>query len=207
MKVGKLLRRVDISPAFTAFLCAYYYLDPAGTFWAFFGSILAHELGHLAALKAAGVRIHRLRLTASGASIRTEPMSYRQELLTAAAGPAVNVLLSCFFLHRVPAAALINLALLTYNLLPFYPLDGGRILRCLLHLLLKPHIAELLERCVEGVCLLLLWMGAIYLCCVLHEGLWPAVVCGLLTVRIAGTIFPAKGIFVNKRVDKSITAC
>ncbi|MBQ4566360.1 MAG: hypothetical protein IJA48_08425 [Oscillospiraceae bacterium] len=208
MKAGMVWNRVTISPGFLVFFCAYYYFDPAGTFWPFFLGASAHELGHLTALKLLRVPVHSLRFGASGACLETANMSYRKEFLSAAAGPAANLLLALGFLHREPVFALVNLALLLYNLLPFYPLDGGRILRCMLQFLLgSGRAAMLTERIASGCCLLLLWGLSIYLTCILHEGLWPVLLCALITVRIAGTIFPERGNFTNKRIDKSKIAC
>ena len=84
---------IEISPAFLAILCAYYYFDPACTFWPFVSALLFHEAGHLLLLWLLGARVHKLRLTVSGAVIVTEPLSYGQEIAVAAAGPACNLLI------------------------------------------------------------------------------------------------------------------
>jgi len=201
------LRALEISPAFIVFLCAYYYFDPAKTFAPFLFSVSAHEAGHLLALTLLRARVHKLRLTFSGAVLVTEPLRYSQEIAAAAAGPAVNALLLALFAKAEPQTAFVNLLLLSYNLLPFYPLDGGRILRAVLHLLLSADTAEQTERVVCGACCLFLLCGAVYLTCALHAGLWPVIVWALLAVRIAGTILPENHIFLRKRVDKSKLAC
>lgn len=198
MKRCSISRALEISPAFIAFLCAYYYFDPANTFAPFLFSAAAHEAGHLLALAAMRVRVHRLRLTFSGAILVTEPLRYSREIVAAAAGPAVNALLLAVFAKPEPQAAFVNLLLLCYNLLPFYPLDGGRILRALLHLLLSPGAAEVSERIVCGACCLFLLSGAVYLTCIRHMGLWPVIVWALLAVRVAGSILPEKRFFCGK---------
>lgn len=205
VKVGSLLRRISISPGFLAFLCAYYYFDPCGTFWPFCSAVLCHELGHLLILYLLGIELRGIRIGLGGACIMAGPLSYGRELLTAVAGPGVNLILAAIFLHRSPVTALVNLALLGYNLLPFYPLDGGRILRCALCLILRERVARIMEHAVRLICLSALWIGAIYLCCNLHAGLWPVLICAFLTVRIGESV--EKQIFVNKRVDKSLTTC
>ncbi len=195
MIIWKSLRKIEITPAFLAFLCAYYYFDPAKTFVPFLFSIVAHELGHLLALRLLGIKVHKLSLSATGAKIKTVPLPYRHEILVAMAGPLVNFALLFLFLHREPVTALVNFCLLCYNLLPFYPLDGGRILRALLHLLLDQKLALALERLICLICLLLLTGGACYLTCVLHAGLWPVLFCGLLIVRLGEAILPKQQFF------------
>lgn len=201
------LRALEISPAFIAFLCAYYYFDPAKTFAPFLFSAAAHEAGHLLALALLHARVHKLRLTFSGALLVTEPLRYSQEIAAAAAGPTVNALLLAIFARSEPLTAFVNLLLFSYNMLPFYPLDGGRILRAVLHLHFSADVAELSERIVCSACCILLLCGAIYLTCALHVGLWPILVWALLAVRIAGTILPEKHIFLRKRVDKRKLSC
>ncbi len=114
----------------------------------FFTSILLHELGHSLTSNALGLPVRSITLFIFGglARLSREPDRPRDELLIAAAGPAVSVLLGIVFL--LLAAALpgdaavlgllgtvfgwlgtVNLALAIFNLVPGFPLDGGRILR------------------------------------------------------------------------------
>lgn len=188
MRRCRVSQALEISPVFIAFLCAYYYFDPAQTFAPFLFSVTAHEAGHLLVLTLLRARIHKLRLTFSGAVIVTDPLRYSHEILAAAAGPAVNALLLALLASTAPQLAFVNLLLLAYNLLPFYPLDGGRILRAVLHLLLPPNAAASVERILSGACCLFLLICAVYLTCVRHAGLWPVVLWGLMSVRIAGAV-------------------
>lgn len=190
MKAGRILQRVEITPGFVALLCAYFYFDPAGTFAPFLLGVTLHEGAHLLMLRLVRSRVHRLSFSLAGAVIKTAPLPYRQEILVAAAGPSVNFLLFLLFVRQMPMAALVNLCLFVYNLLPFYPLDGGRILRAVLHALLSDTAADLIERIVGGLCLLSLCGAACYLTCALHAGLWPVLVCALLIVKTAGIFAP-----------------
>ena len=190
MRAGRILHRVDVTPGFVAFLCAYFYFDPAGTFAPFLLGVSLHEAAHLLLLRLAKAQIQQIQLSLSGAIIRTAPLTNRWEILTAAAGPAMNFLLFLLLMRQMPMAALVNLCLFAYNLLPFYPLDGGRILRAALHTLLPDGAADLLERIVGGLCLLCLCAAACYLTCALHAGLWPVILCALLIVKTAGILSP-----------------
>ncbi|MBQ7870883.1 MAG: site-2 protease family protein [Oscillospiraceae bacterium] len=190
MRAGKIFQRVEITPGFVAFLCAYFYFDPGGTFAPFLLGVTLHEGAHLLLLRLAKAQVHRVSFSLSGAVIRTAPLPTRWEILTAAAGPAVNLLLFLLLMRQMPMAALVNLCLFAYNLLPFYPLDGGRILRAVLHALLPDGAADLIERLIGGLCLLGLCAAACYLTCALHAGLWPVILCALIIVKTAGILSP-----------------
>lgn len=89
-----------------------------------------HEFCHILMLQICRVPIRSIRLGMGGAMIQTIPLSPMQELLCAAAGPAGSLL--CLLLLRIfPLFALCGLLQGLYNLLPIYPLDGGRILQSL----------------------------------------------------------------------------
>ncbi len=194
-------KRIRVDVSFVAFLCLYYYCDPANTFFPFLTAALLHEAGHLLVLRCLGVRIEALRLTAQGAVLFTAPLSYRNELFAALGGPCVNFLLILFFASRLPIFALVNLCLLVYNLLPVYPLDGGRILRALLGLLLPSVAASITERLISGAVICLLCVGAVYLTCVCHIGLWPLFAVGMVLIRAAMTSYGAKSRRVSQKMN------
>ena len=89
---------------------------------------LIHELGHLLALKIAGGRVLSIRLRSFGARIEAAPMSPGRTALCSLAGPAAGAL-TIFTYKTFPELALVGLVQTVFNLLPVYPLDGGRALR------------------------------------------------------------------------------
>lgn len=118
----------------------------------FFACVVLHELGHSLTALRHGVRVSRILLLPIGGMAEFDhiPRRPRAELLITAAGPAVNFLLVAVLLPFVwtdlwaapgPTTRLGNLLLeLTFangvmgvfNLLPVFPMDGGRIFRALL---------------------------------------------------------------------------
>lgn len=178
--------QIDISPAFVAFLCAYYYFDPADSFFPFLFSITAHEAGHLITLMAMHIPIEKFSLNACGAVLKTPLLTYRQELIAAVSGPAVNLLLFVLLMQKLPMFSLVNFCLLCYNLLPFYPLDGGRILRASLYTLLRPSAARIVEQCIVFLGITALTGFCVYLTCVWHAGLWPVMLCAIILIKISG---------------------
>jgi len=112
-----------------------------------FVSVLLHELGHSIVAKRYGISVPRITLFVFGgvSQIATEPASAWQEFWIAAAGPAVSFLLALFFWELRPALAgfgpllglakylaLLNFVLGIFNLVPGFPLDGGRVYRSIL---------------------------------------------------------------------------
>lgn len=114
----------------------------------FFLSVLLHELAHSVVARARGLSVREIVLFIFGgvSEITEEPKTPGTELLMAAVGPAASLALSLglgilwILVRRFsqPLAALvlylggINLSLGLFNLMPGFPLDGGRVLRALL---------------------------------------------------------------------------
>ncbi len=106
-------------------------------------SIVFHELGHSLTARAFGCRTRDITLMLIGgcASLERMPRKAWQELLTAAAGPAVSFLLGIgcyigalfcplqFTAAALYIASIVNFSLGAFNLLPGFPMDGGRIFR------------------------------------------------------------------------------
>lgn len=113
----------------------------------FFGSLLLHELAHAIVARRSGVEVDGITLWLFGgvARFRGEAMTARSELRIAAVGPAVSLVLGAVVLaisaatdavgmSPLVAGALrwlgfINIVLGVFNLIPGFPLDGGRVLR------------------------------------------------------------------------------
>jgi len=116
-----------------------------------FASVLFHELAHSFMARRLGISVKQITLFILGgvAEIENDPKTAKQELLIAIAGPLSSIFLSVTFFilamlvqgfGAVSAMielsfiylAVVNFVLAIFNLLPGYPMDGGRILRSLL---------------------------------------------------------------------------
>jgi Zn-dependent protease len=131
----------------------------AGMYWsgamllAFFVCVVLHELGHSFMAMRFGVRVRRILLMPLGgmAEFDAIPKNPRRELLITAAGPAVNLVIAAllYVVVRVPPGGgdfvvptslsqlglvllLANIVMFLFNLIPAFPMDGGRILRACL---------------------------------------------------------------------------
>lgn len=109
-----------------------------------FVSVLIHEIGHSIVAKKYGIEVPRITLFIFGgvSQIASEPPSASAEFWIAAVGPVVSFALAALFWELEPLLtwssplyalakylALINLILGAFNLIPGFPLDGGRVLR------------------------------------------------------------------------------
>ena len=111
-----------------------------------FATILAHEFGHAIVANRRGLPVRGITLFLFGgvAELSREPDSAKDEFWMAIAGPVVSVVLGVGFLivAGLPLSdpawlvvqwlGLINLVVVAFNMIPAYPLDGGRVLRSIL---------------------------------------------------------------------------
>ncbi|MBN2248396.1 MAG: site-2 protease family protein [Coriobacteriia bacterium] len=116
----------------------------------FFASLVLHELAHSLVARAGGLRVSRVTLFVFGgvSQLEDEPRSPGSEFVMAAAGPVMSLLIGAgcwglaivgglvgapeWMLVPLDYLAIINVALAIFNLLPGFPLDGGRVLRAIL---------------------------------------------------------------------------
>lgn len=133
---------------------------------ALFGCVLLHELGHALTARRFGIRTRDIVMLPIGGLARLERMPRKpsQEFLIAIAGPAVNVVIAGLIFVTLllisPPATLLspglyglsffvslmwaNILLVAFNMLPAFPMDGGRVVRSLLAMLVPYEDATLI---------------------------------------------------------------
>lgn len=156
--------------------------------------VILHEFGHILAARHFGIGTRRITLLPIGGVARLEQMPERpwQEFLVAIAGPLVNVVIAAILLvggdftfsdltnpERLQSLAnitpqnflfglcLVNVILVIFNIIPAFPMDGGRILRALLSLRLSrtkaTKIAATLGQVLGFLFILAGFLGNIFL--------------------------------------------
>lgn len=172
----------------------------------FFGSVLLHELAHSRVALAEGYKVQSITLFVLGgvSSIVDEPKTAADEFRMAIAGPLTSLVLGGIFLAIwagtkdtapfVSAVAqwlgLINISLGVFNLIPGFPLDGGRVLRSLIwwgtrNLQKATHIASYIGRAFGWLGIL----GGIYLIFTGNwfNGIWFALIGWFLESAASGS--------------------
>lgn len=155
--------KINVSPAFLLLAAWLLYHDRQGIVFPALLACCLHEAGHVLAIRLVSGNIKQFNITVVGAElVLLHPLSYGRELLSAAAGPGMDLLLAALIRGHWPLFTGLNLALAIFNLLPLRRLDGGRMLRCCLSMALGPEgadrAAQLLNRGLAGLLLLLgLW--------------------------------------------------
>lgn len=186
-------RRLDLTPGFPAFLAAVWYFDSCGIFWPFLAAMTVHELAHAAVLLLLGGRIESVRLSFAQVELRAGLLSDRTELWSTAAGPGINLLCGWLFRRWMPAFAAVSLLLALFNLLPVWPLDGGRLLRTLLRM--RWGAAGVNASQTLGLLFGLgLLAGAVFAARRWDAGVWPAVTAGALLVRLLRSRYAEKAV-------------
>jgi Zn-dependent protease len=137
---------VSLPDTFPGWQPALYWVVAAVVAALFFASVLAHELSHAFVARRFGVEVRDITLFIFGgaASLEQDAPAPRAEAVVAAAGPLSSIVIGLVLLAlaaviRQPQLeatigwlANVNLALGVFNLIPGFPMDGGRILRAVL---------------------------------------------------------------------------
>ena len=174
-KAHALLPRRALSFLFPALAVgALLWLEPLGYTLFLLAAVLLHETGHFVAFLVLGEPLPSLSGRAGGLLFTPKGglLSYKRELLVAAAGPFFNLLGCAVLLPALRGGVdheasfcffALNLLSALFNLLPIAGFDGGRVLSCLLFLLLPMRAARIVSDLVSAVAVLFFYFSALFL--------------------------------------------
>lgn len=207
-----------------------YWIVAGTTALLFFGSVLAHEFSHAIVARRFGLKVEGITLFIFGGatSIDAESHTPREEALIAVAGPATSLAIGAVLVLADALVAqpqigallgwlgFINIALGAFNLIPGFPMDGGRVLRAFLwrlrgDRLLATRNAALVGRAIAYVLigfgvLIALQPGGIF------SGIWLALIGWFLANAAEATSMQAnierslRGMRVRDAMDETPTA-
>ena len=207
-----------------------YWLLGVGTALLFFASVLAHEFSHAIVARRLGLKVAGITLFIFGGAttIETDSRSARDEALIALAGPMTSLAIGAALLGIgalmlqpelraiVGWLGVINLVLGAFNLVPGYPMDGGRVLRAILWRMRGDPLTATRQAAIAGrVIGYLMVAGGIYWALRSRDfgsGLWLALVGWFLataaeaTMQQAGVEKSLSGVRVRDAMDATPAA-
>ena len=172
----------QIQTGFYLFWAAAMVIVPIPWLLAWVCAVLIHELSHYIALKSFGIHVFRICVGMNGVIMETEEICDLKMFLCAMAGPIGGASLMVL-LHLAPRIALCSMLLSAYNLLPIYPLDGGRAIRGLVQRFFTPNTAQRIVRIIEYSAIIVVTGVCIYVCVNFQLGLLPVICAVWLILR------------------------
>ena len=183
--------RVVISASLLLVIAAAILIVPIQWIAAWLLALFVHELFHYMALKVCGTVVSSVRLSINGIVMDTQQLSYGREAVCAYAGP-LGALILVLFAKYMPRTSICTIILSAYNLLPLFPLDGGRGMACLLKIILPERSAGKVMFCIENGVLALIVVLMCYAVLKLNLGVFPAFVTITILSRSKRINIPCK---------------
>lgn len=183
--------RIDVSPQFCILAAIMLLILPLPWLMGWGLAVVVHELSHCAMLCFCAVPIRGIYLGNHGVLIQTGAMPHWKAILCALAGPLGGLLLLLTG-KLFPQAAVCALLLSVYNLLPVYPLDGGRALRALADRIFDARRSKYICIMMERITLLAILVLALLAAFFLKLGLMPLLLAVILCLRLGKIKIPCK---------------
>ena len=193
--------KIRISIPFCILISVMYVLDFGKVFLPTFIAVLLHEAAHILAVRLVGGEIDKIDIRAFGVSVNVpgmEYLSYSKEIIIAAAGPLAGILTASlafatakvFGIYSLGYFIGINIIITAINLIPVFPLDGGRIVLCFLLKIFSVRCAYVISYILAllavgilcGICIALAHFGRLNPSLVLFSGY--VALCGIKAPRL-----------------------
>ncbi len=162
----------SVQPAFYIFIALSFFSLPMQWVIGWLVAAGMHEFFHILMMWILKVPIQSIRLCVSGAVIATGTVMPLKEYLCAMAGP-VGGLLALLLIKVMPQIALCAAIQSLYNLLPVYPLDGGRAVKCMATHFSGDEKAERISKVLTIIVIIILAGIGIFVSCRYQLGLLP----------------------------------
>ena len=182
------MKKISVAPAFWLILLGTLMIGLHKKYMLLFCAASVHELGHGLAIWISDAKIEQIRLIPGGLDIRycEKHFSYAADLLIALAGPAANLLFAMLIssadLQGTDLFIGLNLTLCFFNLLPIYPLDGGKIL-CTIMTFFSPAEGEKAFFLLSGTLAALLFAAACGACFYRLRAIWSVLIFGYIFLQ------------------------
>lgn len=213
--------RVDLK--IFLFLILFYITGQLGEYAVILILAFVHELGHLLAGIILGMKPAKLELKPYGISIsfKINPNDYNKKIakgnllelkkaIVACAGPVTNLIIIIITLNlrlNIFTSLLIiysNILLIIFNLIPMYPLDGGRIVKSLIYLFLGKKKAEKYTNNISFIFLIIVtFMGSVATFYFENMAIFLIIIC-LWLIYIKEDITYKKKIKIYDLIEKTI---
>lgn len=186
------MQKYKISPLFIILLSAFVLID--GSFFAVLTALFSlwHEAWHIIALKLAGGKIKSLCAIGVGIKLNSTLLSYKRELAVTLAGPLSSLFLFLVFLpfalknEYTVFCTFCNLIIFIMNIIPVFPLDGGRAVYLLLCTRFLPKTASKITKCISFIFLLPLFVLSVIILIKTGYNLSLMLICLYLSVLFLG---------------------